>query len=561
MFVKKLRTNLKNLGEVDLAPCTLVIGPNMAGKTSVVDATLLALNGEVRSEDIGKRELDLMALAPPGENELRVEAVLSDDREVHWSTTGSTRSAKRAIREIHTNTNKGNHEIVKLDRNLATILMDEAVSDMLRGDPKRIAAEVLSRMDAPIMIENLSRLVPAALEAEIVAYLPQMAEKDPIIRPSDLEAATKSVTSQATVVGKRRTALEEQANKFHEPLDEEELQELEGLVRTLEQVPAHNAAPENAKDKLSQLQAESRELTQRIASLKPPQDAAQHNRRRTMVQACLGALTTQSAIMRELGTAQAKCLLCQGTVSLGFTDQRISAVQEAIRELDQTIASQHERNILVERAKHDLDKVTGDIKRLGGLLDGPAVNLEAVALQRKRVQELQARAAGAEQSAAATRGLAAAQRESDNLSELKRILASVTDAELTARIVNLENRIEAGLAGREKVKIKLRDGSKRVFRLTVQANGVERDFRTMSGAERLRILAAFASALLQKAAPPVRLIIVDEVALDGAMLRKVLKGIGNLVASEGGPTQAIVTAVAWKGKVPDGWVEVRVPIE
>jgi hypothetical protein len=51
---------------------------------------------------------------------------------------------------------------------------------------------------------------------------------------------------------------------------------------------------------------------------------------------------------------------------------------------------------------------------------------------------------------------------------------------------------------------------------------------------------------------------VDDVWFDPAHLVSTLEGLDKAIALPGGPTQAIVCAVEFSGKVPNGWKVVRV---
>ena len=73
MFIKNIKSNVKRGFEHELGPCTLIIGENRSGKSSVIDALSLALTGYAHSDGIGKREVDILALAKDGVGPLTSE--------------------------------------------------------------------------------------------------------------------------------------------------------------------------------------------------------------------------------------------------------------------------------------------------------------------------------------------------------------------------------------------------------------------------------------------------------------------------------------------------------
>lgn len=92
---EKLITNVKGpRTEYDLAPCTVIVGPNRAGKSTILDTIRLALTGK---HPVGPHPVNLAHLAPPDAKQLFAELHARDGSlawRMDFDTSGKARKSK-----------------------------------------------------------------------------------------------------------------------------------------------------------------------------------------------------------------------------------------------------------------------------------------------------------------------------------------------------------------------------------------------------------------------------------------------------------------------------------
>jgi len=107
-MIKKVRTNIKSrTGEpysVELGRCTLLIGPNESGKSSVAEACQLALTGSASGLFLRNRPVkagnQLAALKPKGAEFVFSEAELEDGSTSRWELEPGSRPKRTGVKGV-----------------------------------------------------------------------------------------------------------------------------------------------------------------------------------------------------------------------------------------------------------------------------------------------------------------------------------------------------------------------------------------------------------------------------------------------------------------------------
>tara|TARA_R110002051_G_scaffold156492_1_gene228258 strand:+ start:19396 stop:20727 length:1332 start_codon:yes stop_codon:yes gene_type:complete len=107
-MIKRITTNIKSrTGQpysVDLGKCTLLIGPNESGKSSIAEACQLALTGSasglfLRDKPVKTAE-KLTALVPDGADMVFSEAELGDESTARWELSVGSRAKRTGVKGV-----------------------------------------------------------------------------------------------------------------------------------------------------------------------------------------------------------------------------------------------------------------------------------------------------------------------------------------------------------------------------------------------------------------------------------------------------------------------------
>ena len=155
VYVQKITSNVKGGVDAVLSPKTVIVGPNGAGKSAIVNAVELALSG-FASDVVGRAEvsrgIDLLALAPEGDDSLWATATLSSGAEQRW---GCTKNRKTG----------GAHEPERSAAPAPVCFPVRDVRGALEGSPEKARAFLLSRVGGAITLETVRSKIPADLLA------------------------------------------------------------------------------------------------------------------------------------------------------------------------------------------------------------------------------------------------------------------------------------------------------------------------------------------------------------------------------------------------------------
>lgn len=539
--VVRVGGNVKGEFAYDLSPCTLIVGKNATGKSRAADAIALALTGRAASMGIGKREVDLMALAPPGADALRASVTLSDGTRADWSCKGSTAKASRP----------------EWTGERGTLIMDEAIA-LLRSDPSHLRAALLARLGGEVSSETLHNMVPTSLWRHWAGE-----RGDTPWTIDEVMTAAEAVNERL----KRTRALKKSLDaKLYESAMVETLTDAE--VAELDQLSTVSAQQGYSADMIAKMREQAELLERSLISGRA--DVAQHEeavRSASGVAPSTVRLISMANDLAQLTVEIAqghggslKCPVCATGILVDRLQQRLAEIQAALETVKNMQASTQGLVSALNAARNHVSMLESQLAQVKRSLSHATL---AVPVDRERLAELQQRVSQANEYAEAKRNHALATIDEGELETLKKIAGDIIGTLLDAKVEELQDRVTAALPKGMSVEIALRDGNRKICRvaLKVAKNAVARDFRALSGAERAVLVSAFSAALLSTGpADSVRMIIIDDVWFDADTMRSLMESLGATVQSGQGPSQVVVNAVTWHGraKLPAGWSMVRV---
>ena len=153
VYARRVISNVKKGVDVELSRCTLLVGPNGSGKTSVQNALELALCGfasDVEGRDRVKLAHALARLGP-GDQPLISKVVLSDGREASWT--------------LKPNKKGGYHDPEHLPPNGVRVIFPVAdVREVLGGSPETIRTWLMGRVSADVREQDILTRLPDDLQ-------------------------------------------------------------------------------------------------------------------------------------------------------------------------------------------------------------------------------------------------------------------------------------------------------------------------------------------------------------------------------------------------------------
>lgn len=530
-WIKRLTTNVKGERDFDLAPCTLVIGRNGDGKSGLIDAVTLAIAGEAHSEGLGKKEKELMRLAPPGAAELYSTVTLDDGSVVKWQTEGSTTSAKKAK---HTTVDRAEPKCGAVVYNLT--------QGVLLGGYQALVRTILHASGGTVAKDTLYGKIPSNLHhlCEGVADEHGIVTVFGLLRVIDtLDASARGIASKIRGIAAAGDDAELQ------PLEPKDYATLEKLRRAF----VHGTTKDDVEQHAAELRAElSTALEVTKGEVGADAVEAWSSRARyieALMEVCeLGSSIAESAVARGHTYDDLPCPVCNRKPLkpeyFDASSRRVSQYLDEARSMTSALET-------VERCERHLAEAQRVIERFDDAaviyrdLGKRDAAMKAGAVARGNVPELQAALEGTKSVRDIMRAVA--------LEQVKRQAAVV------------EKRVNRFLPSKLRARIDVGEGSCSIS-MSRGKEGAWYDFRALSGGERATLIAAFASAIITEDVAPVRILIVDDAWLDSRTMRDLLKSVATSVNGEGGITQAIVCAVEWgTKKVPDGWLTIRLDKE
>jgi energy-coupling factor transporter ATP-binding protein EcfA2 len=519
-YVTRIETNVKSKRPVafDLSPCTLIVGTNGSGKSALVDAISLALTGASRTEGLKKQKAALMRLAPPGPpgttaRELYARAQLAD---------GTT--AKFAISPEGMEWAPGGSEV---STGPSGVIITDVARALLYGDAKSLMEAIARSTHAVIFRSALENEVTKGVLPLFNDIWVNDCQLDAKMERTIGEVEKALVATQARIKAVRSVQRNAKSGtRLTVPLNDDEERELTAAVAVLAAL-RHGQTLESMRDSLSDL---------------PPYNPEEHVKIMGRVQVLSNSISTLGLVKQHAKVGNAVRCPCCGKQQLHSAD--IAARLERLGDVLDKVRVELERSLLMGD-QHDLYSAVSLFMQRG-MAVGDVQARRAELLSRKE-------SAAAEPVRAAVK--AATEEEINQLDMIEAVCREAIKNATDQQLGTVERRINRALPKDCRARV-ISEGGYRI-ELVKGKDDLMRDFRALSGGERALLLSAFASATIPDGAPPVRLLVVDETWLGAKSMRALLKALVNVVGTEAGPSQAIVCAVDWKGKLPDGWSEIK----
>ena len=176
--IKQVTSNIKSDGTEwshDLSKNNLLIGPNESGKSSIVEAIQLALEGSVTNlllRDLVKKDDDLNALIPIGSDTAFAQVEFSDGSTAEWKGERGKRSTRQAAR-----------------RGAVAFPLSE-IKKVLQGSEEKATKFFFERFAQVMEIETFKAHIPAETimpEGEFTELLPDLGNGEPLTKISAVE--------------------------------------------------------------------------------------------------------------------------------------------------------------------------------------------------------------------------------------------------------------------------------------------------------------------------------------------------------------------------------------
>lgn len=548
MYFKRIESNIKKVAEYELTPCTVVVGKSGQGKSAIVDSYSLVLSGEAKTPGLGKKVGHLNATLPEGEEALRVVGVLDDDSAVEVTQQGAALGYRCTLQS---------------DLRLVGHDYAAAVESLLLGQSSRLAKTIIEASGHKIawhriaseLPERLSGLLLDMFHAADVSVktdsngLPVGSQEFPAAQVTKALESAKSKLRNVTKDTK--DAQRVTANSPEEPSAAElkELKELEALQLSLMHLPTDTA----------RAQAELQSTISQIASYRESLDAlpeysdtdieeARHNSGLLIM-----LRETIDEVLAVAALQAVHCPLCGKATDVAELQQRhkqiVATHSELVEWLSTAVSVQDSR----QRFTANINRLDKRESQLTELLTQGTVSQR---VDHNRIAEIKEKVATWEVAKSALSRLPRLEKQCEDLEQIKKALQGQLDQAVVDAVSTIERRVNKFLPTKYRAKIAT-DGQSIGMSLD-GTSGPFHDYRALSKAQRTLLGVALAAATIPEDAPPVRALVIDEVPMDTATAKVMLKAIASHIAQPGGFSQALVSLVSLTGKEPEGWTKISV---
>jgi energy-coupling factor transporter ATP-binding protein EcfA2 len=551
VFVKSVKSNVKKGADTELGRLTLIVGPNGTGKSSIVNAVELALTGRA-SDVVGRVEvakgIDLLALAPAGDDALWAKATLSDGQSVEWrcernAKTGGAREA------THT-----------LPASVKPSFPVRQVREALSGSPATVRAWLVGRIGAAVSENAILNLFPEDLRA---AYsdLCRPLFGTPAQTLLDAREAAGKQARNAAADAKAATALAEQtgASLAVEPTEAE----VEVARRRVREAAVAASATVKARVPydLPRLRADAEEKVAVYARLSE-QAGALEAKLSEAKPINAEVARTRDALTRVLTfTAQhhaEECLVCTSPIRYGDHATMLTRAEALVNATQADIATmqaQAERE-RIERALADALREAQDAVARFRAAEVAMAEADAQPTDgdaHARLREAEDIVRGLESTRAQWEDVRAAQARARDAKGRARLYADLHDAieDAIGRVlerarVDFVTKVRSYLPVEDAFDLALSVNGKDVCQFGFVRDGILHT--ALSGAEWARLTLALAAAVASDDEADLSVLTPEDRAFDPETLAAVLRGMSNA------PGQVILCSpVAPAGRVPKGW--------
>lgn len=582
--VSFVKSNLKDGVDVELGPRTLIVGPRASGKSAIVNAVELALTGRVSDvagrDDIG-REIDLLALAPPGEG-LFAEVQIEEGETQSTARFECKRTKTGASRAVHTH---------PLSADPARIFPLREVLDPLTGSPESMRKFLLSRVASGVGQADVEALIPTSLldhyRRALQSCSPTLNVVDRVVVVLELaKSKAREATARAKAAhGVALSAAQGLAGKPTVVQVAAAAKRLEEAKAALEEAIAAASSlkgAQSARANLAGARAQIESLEQARVNAHTRLDAVRVALEGIVAEARAlpappapnPALEAITAAMIVAGEGAPDCPVCGLVPPAGVIHARLAtvrAVTKAAEDLRRQHAVLEARWQTAKQARQHAEGAVAQVEAQLAMVRQLAANLEqvsggadamsahdaeqAVGARRAQVVDAESEATALATTTASWRASEgahetelAAEWEGTSWSHLVDACNDAVKKLLDANVAAFVERVQARLPAAWKFGIQLHDGAREVARI-----GLERDGRlltALSGGEWATVTAAIADACVT--GDDLTIIVPEDRGVDPAGLLENLKAFSNC------RSQVIVTSTVAPVELPAGWTVINV---
>ena len=555
-YVAHVRGTVKGGVDTALAPKTLIVGANGAGKSRIVNAVELALSGYA-SDVVGRPQMrsgsDLSALAPPGEP-LHAVATLSDERGASF----------RVERKPGGKTARPSHAPID---GLPVVYPAVEVIKALRGSVQSARTFVLRHAGLPITLPGVVEKIPAKLREGFDALHQRHDNSDPVFA---LVFARDAAAKEAKRAKGEAKALRESLDQGAGAVDRSLPDDTEAArVAVREAAAAYEAAravPEvvdlhtlyaQAQEALQALQRTEARAAE-LASLAGQEIAGSGDAAKA--RHALHTLLSLTASHVPASTT-VPCVLCGQTTTVDPTDYRAratalvqageheQAVLEARRllveaqEAQQRAQQRAERLVMAYREAHAAQEGAEATQDRNAAIQATYAALTTAEDRLRAMQQAQGRA---EEVARMMRDAVAAEGRCGDMDDLATVCGDLVDDLVKDARIGFISRVQQYLPDGDVFDLVLRENKREVCMFGLVRDGALHT--ALSGAEWARLTLALGAACIPEDDDVLAILTPEERAYDGVTLAAVMRALGKA------PGQVILTSpIKPRGRTPRGW--------
>ncbi len=518
--IKEINSNVGGEFSYQLGPKTLVVAPNMGGKTRLVNAVSLAVRGEGVS--IRKKEVELMVFKPEADKELWVDAEMSDGETVTWHAEGSTAKASKAK--------------WSRDEPVGTMVF-EAANNVLSASPEKLRQAILNSLRVVIQKEDIYQKLVSDLWPIVDKHWP--VGKD-VLEIDEFGEVLEAISSQLRTVSKQLKAITGDVDSSESMTAAEE----EEYGRLLDQKAVASITSEQMESMRSQVDSLTTEIETVRARLEKSNQTADTSALH-LVTSATSAAKALLEVTEARGKTEFKCQLCGSQTNRDALLGRLELLAVAHGKLESQAKAVQAR----EEDKRQLAYLRGQLDQLRNRVQMAVV---AEPVNTGRLEALRKKHDAAEQLKGLFRYKAKLTQEEGDLKSVKKVLKEQEDTTLTQNEQTFSERVSQFLPLGEKAQVTLREGRRKVCRIYLTSGRGTVELRALSGAESAILVSAVSSALYQDG--DFRLLVIDDRWFDPVRMQDLIASIDSSMKDDSkGPTQAIVCAAQWDGPFPSDW--------
>lgn len=550
MFVKKVESNIRIGCDQELSRCTVVVGPNMSGKNTLLDSVVLPLTGSTLTPGVGKSPQFLKQLVPPKENALRSKVILSDGTPITWEYTFGSQNKTWS----HGGSKPPPYAVLYADE----------VRDALMGNGERLKEIILRAAKTPLVMHEI--LYPLGEDDQkLLTRLMETTDLDGIFDDKhrvvqsreftgpEISAVIKATASEVRSVKAQVKSHEAASSDVVEALTEQEDKE---LSRLLEAYQRHQAMPKDINSASARLGVVLREE----AAVRARYEAVfgLDDDRLQDLESTAKLLDDAASVIHEFlcvyrqdqSVSSMRCFLCGSNFDPSTLESRYEQVRKMADDSLANAAEAKKTHQQVRELSERLTALAEERKSLETLITQGQVHFHQVDYERMR--ELKDRRDRWDRYRQAVDQLPELEAKAERLKTIQGVLKESFNGALLSAVAFIERRANDFLP--KTVRVRIDPDGKSVF--VSRGDGPYKGYRAISGAEQVEAMLAIAAATIPKTAPPVKLIVINEAVLDTKMAKLIMKSIAVHVEKGTGFTQALVAMVSLTGKEPEGWTKI-----